>query len=267
MRIPASIAVLSTFASVACSAAVSSKHPSMLTGSERASLLLTAGDADYPAGCAVSLTRPPTLDELVDSTSFLSAVAKAWPDNRSGAVVLTISVDSTGALQWMKVLEANPAGPGADEIVKSLQMPYKPRPGVEGSRSTGWSYRFRITGGPERTVEVGHTIGCRPALMNREALARRMQAEVEKHGPALGAYIEGTRRARVWVKIDSVGRPKTIQVNRSSGYLELDRIATQIASIGLFNAATVDGRAVEVWIELPMSFNYPEPTAPSRRGR
>jgi hypothetical protein len=43
-----------------------------------------------------------------------------------------MSVDSTNAPQWTKVLEANAEGLPADKIAKSLQMMYKPKSSVEG---------------------------------------------------------------------------------------------------------------------------------------
>jgi TonB family protein len=65
-----------------------------------------------------------------------------------------------------------------------------------------------------------------------------------------------------WFFIDEQGRVRRTQLQRSSGYPALDRVAEQVASIMQFSPAYNRDQAVPVWIELPITFT-PRPADPS----
>lgn len=61
---------------------------------------------------------------------------------------------------------------------------------------------------------------------------------------------------RVLVGVD--GKPKDIQVEKSSGFRELDRAAIDAAQTWVFNPGQKNGSAVEGWALVPFRFSLNE---------
>jgi protein TonB len=70
---------------------------------------------------------------------------------------------------------------------------------------------------------------------------------------AIRQHMRGTVLLRVLV--DETGKPIEVAIERSSGYLLLDRSAREQVLAGWrFQPARVDGRAVRAWARVPVSF-------------
>jgi protein TonB len=59
----------------------------------------------------------------------------------------------------------------------------------------------------------------------------------------------------VWFFIDENGRAVKMQVNTSSGYDALDRAALTVAKVLRFTPAEYKGRAIPVWVQIPIVFS------------
>lgn len=59
----------------------------------------------------------------------------------------------------------------------------------------------------------------------------------------------------MWVYVDENGNPANAQINRSSGYAQLDDTALAIAERMRFSPAMLRDRPVAVWIAQPISFS------------
>ena len=76
-------------------------------------------------------------------------------------------------------------------------------------------------------------------------------------GAALRQHLQGTVTLRVLV--DKNGRPLQVVVESSSGHALLDRSAReQVLASWLFQPATVDGRHVQAWARVPVTFDLRE---------
>ena len=60
------------------------------------------------------------------------------------------------------------------------------------------------------------------------------------------------------VLVGTDGRPKEIQIKKSSGYRELDRAAREGVMQYRFSAAVRDGKPFEAWVEVPINFTPQE---------
>ena len=60
---------------------------------------------------------------------------------------------------------------------------------------------------------------------------------------------------RLKVLVDEQGRPKDIEVARSSGYPRLDQQAVQAMKKARFQPHLEDGQARSVWVLAPLTFN------------
>jgi TonB family protein len=90
----------------------------------------------------------------------------------------------------------------------------------------------------------------RPDIKNRAEIARALEAE---YPPLLrDAGIGGT--VMVWFFVDESGKVARLQVNESSGHKALDDAALRVGSAIEFTPALNEGKAVPVWISLPITF-------------
>lgn len=253
-RTLATAAFLAT--TLACSAATGSIHPGEVAAGDRAALLLTASDAEASPDCRVRVGATPSVASLADSAALHAEIVRRWPDAAGDTLVLSIHVDSAGIVQWAQVLDS--AGDrltpdAAREVVERHVRPLR-----DDSTASGWYHRFRLSGGPDPVIQAGPSVHCRPSVLNASALSRRMQTEIESHGPAVARYIQGMRSATLRMFVADSGQPTRIEVYRSSGYRDLDAIAVRVAQNARFEPGRVDGRPIPVWVQIPMSFNMPE---------
>ena len=89
-----------------------------------------------------------------------------------------------------------------------------------------------------------------PALQNTGAVRRLL----ERHYPPIlrDAGIGGT--VHVWFHIDEDGRVIATQLNRSSGYGDLDAAALRVADAMEFSPAWNRDVRVKVWVSVPITF-------------
>ena len=89
-----------------------------------------------------------------------------------------------------------------------------------------------------------------PEIINREELIIAM---VENYPPLLRqAGIGGV--VRVFFFIDDEGRVKATQLDRSSGFVELDEAALAVAGLYRFRPALNRDQRVPVWVSFPIEF-------------
>jgi TonB family protein len=90
----------------------------------------------------------------------------------------------------------------------------------------------------------------RPRLRNSRTVQDEMGRRYPAHMRRMG--LGGT--VRVWAFVDERGRVTRRRLAETSGNCELDRAALDVARVMRFTPATRDGRAVAVWVALPVTF-------------
>jgi TonB family protein len=94
-----------------------------------------------------------------------------------------------------------------------------------------------------------------PRLLNRGALIRAIDAE---YPPSLGVRGVGGE-AVVRMRVSTEGRPTVVEILRSSGHPELDRLIARVAEQARFSPARLRDRPVASWVHLPIKVSPPEP--------
>jgi TonB family protein len=101
---------------------------------------------------------------------------------------------------------------------------------------------------PEHPHFTPYTL--KPELRNAPEVTRQL---AELYPPLLrDAGIGGT--AIYWLYIDYTGEVRKVQLFRSSGYEALDAAAGRVASAMAFSPAMNRDRAVNVWVQVPVTF-------------
>jgi TonB family protein len=90
----------------------------------------------------------------------------------------------------------------------------------------------------------------RPRLRNSRTVQDEMGRRYPAHMRRMG--LGGT--VRVWAFVDERGRVTRRRLAETSGNCELDLAALDVARVMRFTPATRDGRAVAVWVALPLTF-------------
>ncbi len=125
------------------------------------------------------------------------------------------------------------------EAAASGEAPAPPAGEAEGGE------RVDIAAGPAFTPMTR-----RPMLENATEVRQALMAD---YPPELrGAGIGGT--TNVWFFIDTDGRVKKVQVNKSSGHDALDQAALRVADVTEFTPAYNGNEKVPVWIALDIKF-------------
>jgi len=91
----------------------------------------------------------------------------------------------------------------------------------------------------------------RPVIANQENVLRMMQR----------MYPEDLRRKKIggttllWLFVDEQGRVQKVELKKSSGNPDLDRIARTIGYRMRFEPARDDDGPVKVWVQMPVQFS------------
>lgn len=226
-----------------------------LSAAERSRLLITAADVAQRQACQVSLRPPPPLGELMDSAAVHAAIAARLPEmgTVAGRVLLSVRADSAGAAEWVRVLDPALPDPARGALAAAFRDRLRPRL-VEtdsGPRPRGWTHRIAVEHGPTPRITVGHPVTCRPEVRNRDLIMSRIQQQLA--AARIPEEMRG-RTALVWIFVGEEGLPRQIEVRRSTGYPQLDRIARNTAADLIFHPASIDGRPLAVWSAIPIRF-------------
>lgn len=136
----------------------------------------------------------------------------------------------------------------------------------EGPRTTIATFTFgvdrvgvRVLGDSDRPPQAREaaeepasatTASSPPRLRNarsvREEMRRRYPPDLRRMG--LGGTV------RVWAFVDERGRVTRRRLAETSGDCDLDRAAIDVARVMRFTPATRDGKALAVWVAIPLTF-------------
>ena len=108
---------------------------------------------------------------------------------------------------------------------------------------------------PVRITDAPPAIDSKPAVPDSEpsAITYGKQTRVPYPRESLANREQGTVTLRVLVGVD--GLPQTIEVQKSSGYLRLDRAARDAVRSWNFHPAMHNGVASSAWALVPVTFN------------
>jgi TonB family protein len=87
-----------------------------------------------------------------------------------------------------------------------------------------------------------------PALQNERAIARAAALRAESV-PFVGEPV-----SHMWIQVSPDGHPGQIRVHGSSGYDQLDRIATSSVARAVFKPGSFDGIPIVMWVAIPITF-------------
>ena len=219
-------------------------------------------------------TRKP---DLLNRAEVAEALARAYPKDLreariGGRAHVWVFIEADGTLSRVQLAESSnndaidaaalevantfrfsSALNGDEPVPVWIKIPivFSPIPGLPAQREGGVDRQWRL---PEsRPLEAAPSFTPftqQPELTNREDIADALRNE---YPPLLkSAGIGG--RAMVWVLIDETGDVVKTQLNEPSGYDALDQAALRVVAAMKFKPAENRGRAVPVWISLPVVF-------------
>lgn len=258
IRFPYTAVVLLLLAACATSSA---KSMAEVTPEEAPRLMLTPADLERGKDCVQSGSPTPTLEELTDSAAVHAELERLQREAGpvQGRALLSIRVDSTGATEWIDILETDLPAPVSAGIVRAFEGRLKlaPTEGKDGPRLTGWLHRVevRLAGSP--AIRVGNPVFCVPRLVNEREITLLLEQAVGAR-PDINAMLKRPRTVHVRVWVDESGRPTKSEVYRSSLMPAVDGIALGVVDSMVFRPATRDRRPLRVIIEIPITVRSSE---------
>lgn len=178
------------------------------------------------------------LQVLVDSAAAVAAVDALRPGD--GAVVLSVSTDSTGARARYRRIETT-WEPSAAEAVQEALAP------LIGGRSPR-ALRGRLLvqrAGATTQLAVGASQFCRPALANRPDIQKGLIEVYRKH------FREGT--VNVWLFVDTTGAVTRAQIQRGTGDIAFDASVLEVGRRARMHPALDDRQPRPVWASLDLT--------------
>lgn len=252
-----------------CASATTRRAVQDLTAEERERLVVRPEHAPLGRNCWVSMEPAPSFAELVDSAAIHADLIRRWPDPDdaveplpAGQAILTMRVDSVGDVTWIDVHSSSLADAAVAFVSGLFPEHVKPltTDGDEGPRDSSWTFRIVLDIGGTPAFTVARPVYCTPRLRNEEQVRAKLNALINLHGLEISGPQQSTL---LWIMPGEGGKPKRIQVTRSSGNPALDQVAQRAALDALFDPAIADGHPLEVWVSIPINFTPP----PRRRER
>jgi TonB family protein len=176
---------------------------------------------------ARSILLSPTGDAAFDSLSLNVFTVAAFTPAQSGSDTLEVWFPLPAAVPLKDELEAALAADGFDRSTTPSQTPFTEAPVLQN--------RSRIEAAILRVI---HNVN--PQAVQRNEILYRSQ------------QIGGT--TIMWIFIDVAGNVTNSVIKKTSGNTDLDLSAQQIVSTMRFFPAKLDGKPVDVWIEVPIAF-------------
>lgn len=250
--------VLAASALVLAAGCAASSPPltwSDLDAGTREQIFLTGSDhgmADCWQGSAARHAAPRAVREVVDSAALVHDLGTL---DGGGFVLMSVAVDTTEVR--LRPIESDLEDEMVDAVVDRM------RPHVRLTDDADrWSGRLRLELTRPPLVRAGHGMDCPPALRDRGqllALLRQLRRGIPDSAFPVRIDRDGNRRvqprtvvARFRVRTD--GSVSEGRVARSSGDPFIDRLVDRVAPQVRFAPATLDGEAVETWVQIPLTF-------------
>ncbi len=221
-----------------------------LSAAQRDAALLLPGEMPGGRGCTANTESPPAPEKVLDVDAYRVALDRALTKPAVGDAVLSVGADSTGKLTRFRVVRASLPDSVATLLATALDGHLRPL--RRAGRPVGWHLRMRIVpGSADGFIRVALITSCRPRVRNRNAVSRRIDDALAGH-PNVTKLPDRQRTVLVWVHVGRNGRILKAEVHKTSGRLEVDRIALDAVSVALFDPALLDGEPVAVWVSLPI---------------
>lgn len=255
MRMPLAVAVTGIgviMAACASSGTAAGKpvHVDDLSSAQRSAALLSPGEVPEGRGCAISAAAPPTPERVLDVDAYRAALDRALTGPPVGDAVLSVGSDSTGKLTRFRVVRASLPDSVAKLLATLLEEHLRPL--VHDGHRAGWHLRMKIVpAAADDLVRVARPVSCGPRLRNRYAVSQRIDDALARH-PNVAKLPDRQRTTQVWLRVGRDGRILESEVHRTSGRIEVDRIALDAVSVAVFDPALLDGEPVELWVNLPI---------------
>jgi hypothetical protein len=227
-----------------------------------ASSLLRSGWMPAPEQTCQLLTTPSVLPEanrVLDVTSARAVMAAAASNGSPAYAVLEVRFDSAGALQPVRLLESTVSPEVAEALLRSVVTD---APGGAGEDGRGWGVLVRADAQGEGAdaFRVERMEYCACSLINRREFARLLGSAAQRvRTPALA----GTRQQfTIDVRSDSAGNILEKRLHRPTGYVEVDRMAVQLADRMRVAPPLLNRRPLEAWSRIPVTVSFPAPAKP-----
>lgn len=209
-------------------------------GGAGAPLELSAWRPPSPQQCGFDrLEEPIAPHRVLDSARVATAAAA---QQGPGSMLLSIAVDSLGAVKRFRIIESTFSQPGSVALLEQLRAAFRP-----DAVPAPFAARLLLEGGGSRPhrLRVGSHQECRPVLRNARAIADLIAG-------AAGGFPDGGQ-VRLDVFVTGTGRVAEARIQSSSGDGRLDQQLLFIAHRMEFHPALLDREPVPVWIRMPLS--------------
>lgn len=189
---------------------------------------------------------------ILDSVAAVRAVEAVGPAD--GALLLSVSVDSTGTLSRFHVIETTLPEPEAEPIAAEIEGVVR---GETARRRLG-RILLEVADGRVTVLRSGASRTCLPAIANEPAVQRALAAQHRTLGEVGSAV--------VWLFVDTAGNIERSHVQISSGDPELDRAILEAGRTARFHPALIDRAPVAVWAQIRLTLEpYCPPSMASER--
>lgn len=216
---------------------------------------------------ALQASYPPArLHAGTDGSVMVSFVVVADGSVRQARIVSSSdSAFDAPSLGAVALLRFTPGQVGGSPVSTRVDLPINwqaPEPAPESAGAPTVSSTDRVVEGQrvyemsEVTVEANtyelDAVEEPPRPRNRSAVVRAMARLYprEAHG------MPGTPLVHVRFRVDAEGNTSHFRITRSSDR-RFDEASIEVAETMRFHPARVDGRAVAVWVELPLTWSEP----------
>lgn len=212
----------------------------------------TYGAGAMPPPCeapAADGPGPASFNALVDSAAFVADVRERW-DPSWGRITATLTTMEDGE--------------GAETPEGVIVYPGVPEEGLTWIRERLLEHRTteplprdrvslliaddgRLA---PRTIQGLRSCGPGLAPGEQERFTRSLQALRSRFLDELRA---GSLRVQLWIRVEETGRAGEIRIMEQSRSRDFDRVAVRLTRTVRFTPAWVEGRAVPVWLDFPVT--------------
>lgn len=182
---------------------------------------------------------------MFDSTALHATVAQL---PAGGSAVVSVWTDTIGKPSLLRVIDTTLPETSA----KALQEAFGSA--LRAGAPTLEHMRVRVDVGASPRFTRGSNEECPPVMRNPEEVQARLRQLAQ------GAPREGTTEVRVRVETD--GSLSEVQVAKSSGSIELDRIAVEAARVARFRPGLLDRTPIATSVQFPVKIEVEQATPP-----
>lgn len=187
----------------------------------------------------------PALEAMFDSTALHATVAQL---PAGGSAVVSVWTDTIGKPALLRVIDTTLPETSANALQEAFGSTLRAgAPVLE-------HMRVRVDVGTSPRFTRGSNEECLPAMRNAEEVQARLR-QLAQEAPRAGT-------TEVRVRVETDGSLSQVQVAKSSGSIELDRIAVEAARVARFHPGRLDRTPIASWVQFPVNIEVQQASPP-----